>query len=323
MVAGTEDDQQHKRAFVWQRGRLIRLGALPGDSNSEIVAINDRGQVVGFSYRDSPYSGAHAFLWEKGRIRGLGSFRPADINEHGHVVGTAFRGLARAVLWKGGRLRNLLPLRSGSASEGAALNDAGQVVGAWSKSGNAAGYFPDVTKAVAFLWQNGRMRSLGTLPGRTGSLAVDVNERGQVVGSMTTVAGPWGGAFVWQQGKMSAIHRDSLWHPVAINDRGQVALNRANDWALWLSGKIRRRGPGEVEWLDERGTVAIADDSDTIPRISVNGTTTRLPLLPGDTGGAATSLNERDQVVGFSCTFEVRGDKDKVWHCRVALWIRP
>jgi hypothetical protein len=45
--------------------------------------------------------------------------------------------------------------------------------------------------------------------------------------------------------------------------------------------------------------------------------------LAHDSGGAATALNERDQVVGLSCKLEVIphvGLTDYVWHCRAVLW---
>ena len=61
-----------------------------------------------------------------------------------------------------------------------AINDRGQVVG-WSQTKAKDKYGEPI--AHAFLWQNGRMRDLGTLPGESNSGATAINERGQVVGS--------------------------------------------------------------------------------------------------------------------------------------------
>jgi probable HAF family extracellular repeat protein len=47
-------------AFVWQNGSLTQLGALPGDRWSGATAINDRGQVVGWS---TGKSRQRAVLW--------------------------------------------------------------------------------------------------------------------------------------------------------------------------------------------------------------------------------------------------------------------
>lgn len=38
------------------------LGTLPGDTYSQVSAINSAGQVVGISYDDSQYR--HAFIWQ-------------------------------------------------------------------------------------------------------------------------------------------------------------------------------------------------------------------------------------------------------------------
>src|SRR5437867_2171056 len=64
------------------------LGALDG-RNSEAIAINNRGQVVGVS---STATGDHAFLWEKGAIIDLGTLGgpgsgARTINNRGQVIG--------------------------------------------------------------------------------------------------------------------------------------------------------------------------------------------------------------------------------------------
>jgi probable HAF family extracellular repeat protein len=75
------------------------LGTL-GGNQSHAAALNDRGQVVGFSTDGNGH--AHMFLWEAGSMidpmdhlvsgDGWGGRASAlDINEAGQIVGTAFR----------------------------------------------------------------------------------------------------------------------------------------------------------------------------------------------------------------------------------------
>lgn len=68
----------------------------------------------------------------------------------------------------------------GPFSHAFGINARGQVVGS---SSIASGDFH------AFLWEDGEMTDLGTLPGAFQSFAVGINNRGQVVGRADTAAG--------------------------------------------------------------------------------------------------------------------------------------
>jgi probable HAF family extracellular repeat protein len=50
-------------AVVWDNGKLIDLGTLPGGNNSDAVAINRRGQIAGQS--NSAESPQLAVLWTR------------------------------------------------------------------------------------------------------------------------------------------------------------------------------------------------------------------------------------------------------------------
>src|SRR5712692_4538722 len=97
------------------------------------------------------------------------------------------------------------------------------------------GFFSTQTRT--FLWQNGAMQDLGTLPGGTDALAVLVNERGQIVGqsyAASSIPRPPSFAcadvpltlhgFLWENGKMEDIGTlgGNCAFTFALNNRGQV-----------------------------------------------------------------------------------------------------
>jgi probable HAF family extracellular repeat protein len=177
------------------------LGTLGGDL-SEALAINEPGQIVGFSALAGGACGGstpncHAFLWEDGVMQDLGTLGGGHsvavaINNAGKVVGfsTTATGTScpnlpiagcHAFLWDGSSMIDLGTL-GGDFSEATAINPAGHVVGrSTTASGDVHGFYWD-----------GVMHDLGTLGG-TMSLAYDVNPAGQVAGSSTIPAGPFCG----------------------------------------------------------------------------------------------------------------------------------
>jgi probable HAF family extracellular repeat protein len=84
-------------ATLWSNGQRTSLGALPGASFSEATAINNLGQVVGWSYAAQEYQDNlihHATLWSNGQITDLGTMggitsEANGINSAGQIVGFA------------------------------------------------------------------------------------------------------------------------------------------------------------------------------------------------------------------------------------------
>lgn len=125
-------------AVLWDGG-LVPLGTL-GGSYGSAESVNDAGQVVGWSYLPGDTQG-RAFLWQNGSMMDLGTLHGGasgawDINATGQVIGTSD---GAAVLWQGGTLydlNGLIPAGSGWVLESAAaINDAGQIVGAGTHDG--------------------------------------------------------------------------------------------------------------------------------------------------------------------------------------------
>jgi probable HAF family extracellular repeat protein len=273
--------------------------------------VNNRGQVVGntFQRRDGEGPG-RAFLWERGQVTDLGTLggpvvaaEAFGVNDRGQVVGASSAAQAtHAFLWERGTMRDLGTL-GGDASEGAAINNEGQVVG---------DAFTATHDVHAFLWQNGTMTDLGTLGG-VGSEATAINEQGQVVGGSVTTFEPFPGqpaqhAFLWQHGKMTDLGTlggvgSFAW---GINNQGQVVgvsdtptSNGQLHAFLWQNGTMTDLGPefrprainsqGQIVGADQEGHVVVWD----------RGRITQLPGLGGPFG-FAFAISDRGEVAGYS-----------------------
>ena len=169
------------------------LETLPGGYATYAYGINNSGQVVGYAATQTAYS---AFLYSNGSMTDLGIL-PSESGIH--------------------------PGQSGCYAYG--INDAGQIVGS---STTYDSY--EVTTQHAFLYSNGSMTSLGTLPGwSVGSLANAINESGQVVGwsykySPGTGYDPQPHAFLYSNGSMTDLGTlgGELSYAYALNNSGQV-----------------------------------------------------------------------------------------------------
>jgi probable HAF family extracellular repeat protein len=241
--------------------RTVELGSL-GGGQSEATAVNDRGQVVGYSQTAAgPF---HPFLWQHGTMTDLGVLVPGpdefgtatDINNNGQVVGysvvdqTEDQAIVHAFLWRRGTLIDLGTL-GGHSSQASAINDRGEVVG-WSSTADG--------KIHGFLWRNGTMTNLGV------HTAADVNDGGQVVGQVvgSDAGTPTASAFRWRRGTLTVLTAPALdaSNAVAINNAGSVAVNglaglNFNAY-LWRSGRLTELAPGQISEavaINDRGTV--------------------------------------------------------------------
>jgi probable HAF family extracellular repeat protein len=212
----------------------------------------------------------HAFLWENGVMRDLGTLggslsRARGINNQGKVVGWGLTagGATRAFLWDNGVMTrlNITPFaRAFAINAGLIVGDHrnsehppqafvlknGAVIGLGTfggtrslaadvnLEGKVVGWANTASGAErAFLWQNGEMRNLGTLGGK-GSIATGISPLGHVVGFSNTSSGASHG-FLWQNGVMSDLGPGA---PSDINRAGWIVgilqnssgSNRATLW---------------------------------------------------------------------------------------------
>lgn len=172
---------------------LIEPGAAPellddpaevpgGDSGA--VALNERGDIVGFAY-DDVTNWPRPILWEGTDHRPTllpgrrDNYDVTGINERGTIVGSTSDDAGyQAVVWTGRHHREVDVGEPGVHSLGRDVNDAGQVVGVRYNAGDA------------FLWdpRTGRTTILtGLTDVRDEALAI--NDRGAVVGYSTEPTG--------------------------------------------------------------------------------------------------------------------------------------
>lgn len=125
-----------------------------------------------------------------------------------------------------------------------------------------------------------RLIRLGTLPGDVQSLALDINDRGQVVGR----SGMWDpgcdtgvcNAVIWEKGTITdlgTLPDHDYSEARAINNQGQIVGLSGS----WDSGQ---HGQHAVLWE--------------------NGFITDLGMLDGEESASASGINERGQIIGSS-----------------------
>jgi probable HAF family extracellular repeat protein len=263
---------------AWELGGPVTAGPLSG--TSEGTGIDDRGRIVGSTATVTSIGArgeTHAFLAQSGTLSDIGG--PGQ-NGSSYASAIATRGRDRliagasafgsacctATLWKRNQIVDLGTMgRSAVTSWATDVNRQGQVVG---QIGIDSELFHP------FLWQDGVMTDLGSLPDPYGGsgVAEGINDRGEIVG--------WSGdlaphPFLWQQGRMRDLGTlgGSGGRADAINDHGDVA------------GESQTASGDQHAFLWRAKTAAMID----------------LGTLGGATS-VAYGINDRGQIVGESTT---------------------
>ena len=236
------------RGILWHKGHMRDLGTL-GGPDAQAFGLNERGQVIGISYINStpnPVTGlppADPFFWDEDRgMIGLGTLGGAwgeagALNNRGQIIGNsslaadpgACLGIGDTAnchpfFWDDGTLIDLnTNTIGGKPITAQAINDAGKVVGNASFANGAAG-------GDAYLWKDGVITNLGTLPGDCYSEAFAINSSGQAVGQSYNCDTGIARSVLWEDGKVFDLntlipHNSDLQldNTFAISDRGEIA----------------------------------------------------------------------------------------------------
>jgi probable HAF family extracellular repeat protein len=260
-------------AVLWTDGAILDLGTLGGTA-STAENLNNRGQVVGAALNPIPDSfGAdllpyiinngdpfsvltqvHAFLWENGAMRDLGTLGGSDstaqfVNDRGQVAGESFLDSTpnppitapacsgpgvptqHPFVWQDGFID--LGSLGGTCGYPNWLTNRGQVVGTMTLAGDTVNH--------AFLWDRGTLIDLGTLGGNN-SEAWFANDAGHVVGRADF-------------SPTSTNHHAFLWRHGVMRDLGTVAGQmRSTAFAINSNDQVVGDANGNA-WLWENGTI--------------------------------------------------------------------
>lgn len=245
------NDNPATHGVLWRQGQISDLGTLDGGHVSGSFAVNNRGQVVGFSTNVTAdpfsfwYGGlpggtqTRAFVSQNGLMQDLGTLGGPDagaflVNERGQIAGISYTSSTpnsnngslcapnvppqNPFLWEQGTMVDLGSL-GGTCGFVNALNERGQVVGQSNLGGNLV-YHP-------FLWdkhQNPPLADLGTFGGDNG-WASWINDAGNIVGSADFPEDVIHHAAFWRHGVMidlGTVGSDPCSRGFAINSNGQI-----------------------------------------------------------------------------------------------------
>jgi probable HAF family extracellular repeat protein len=241
------------------------------------------------AFLSSTGSGGEITLVDLGNLPTLPSTRANGINSLGQIVGSSSDGdKTRAFLWNPlaangaeGSMVELLDLPGETNHANAiSINSRGQVVG-YSR-GHAYLWTPDVPNGTT-----GTATDLGGFPGAIGSLALDINDSGQVAG----ISGAGiDRAFLWTPSSLNGTSGSMIVLGSLPDGNGAsqgLALNAAG---VVVGNTMTATGQHAVLWRPgSAGGILIVD----------------LGVLPGGNDfSSATGVNSANQVVGNSNSSE-------------------
>jgi probable HAF family extracellular repeat protein len=221
-----------------------------------------------------------------------------DINARGQILGyLADAGPIRPILWRRNGAAVAIGVPGGYPH---GLNDRGDVVlGA------------SLLSTDPSLWSNGQMTPVAH-PSRTVHV-LDINNRRQVVGSLTTDSPQQTTAFRWRNGQFIELDGPAGKNTIAtaVNERGDVLglvlepFGPTVDTFVWRKGAMSLLGlsgeQGNARDINDRGQVIgnrFVGESGSHPFLWQRGTMTDLMAGRPDLNASAADINNAGDVVG-------------------------
>jgi uncharacterized membrane protein len=276
-VLVSQSDGSSYRVYFWKYGEITDLSFdVPLQAGIYTASLNNHSEIAGAALFDGAYQG---FLWRRGHVTLLSPtpngfyFFAEDINDRSQIVGESEQTY-------------LLDRRGYTALEDSAFTSGPSRI---NKHGAVVGNVWDESLRTV-LWQNGVRTKLEWLPGGTQSFATDINDRGQIAGTVSSIeiigeflVIHWEQAALWHEGQVQALpwvkpDEDDQALALNLNNNGLVVgyerKGRADDYfaVIWCNGAA----------LDLNSLIATDD-----------------PLRPYVTLTQASLVNERDEIVAY------------------------
>lgn len=181
------------RPFLWQEGEMKALPTL-GGNNGQASAINSRGQIAGAAENTTPDS---------------------------TCINTSEVFQMKPVIWSHGAPQELPTISGDPDGFVVGINDLGQAVGGTGSCGIEFG--PGLHAA---LWENGTAVELPNLGSSTfGNAAFALNNRGRIVGWVSSADGKTFYAALWDNGTVTNLRTlpgDFAAYATGINNKGEI-----------------------------------------------------------------------------------------------------
>jgi probable HAF family extracellular repeat protein len=269
-------------ATVWRGGRIIDIGTLGGPQSSA-TSISNNFAVVGISTMTAG-GVRHGFLFRanQGAMHNLGLPHPVRIGDTGAIIGNTTNAAGEsnaAYRNQHGWIR--LPLQGWDGSHGEDVNDAGTAVGT---------LFDDPHGSAPFIYENGVLTELPSVPTAAETAAVAINDAGLIAGQTFDPLG----LVLWDGSSWQPVPAPGLLEPEIhdMNDCGQIvgahhpthffephAFLIANGTAVDLNSQI----PSGSGW--RLGTATAINDAGEIVGVGRhNGVQRAFLLEPASTG---------------------------------------
>jgi len=295
------DDGFFPNAIVYRDGNLTRLPALPGSLTSSANSLSKNGTVAGSSQngQTDPLTGLpelRAVIWRGGSVVNLGTkdgYNSAAfaVNDKGVAAGyttnttpDAFLGFQqRPARFDHGIVQDLPTLGDAPDAIALLINERGQIAGIAVPSARTIMNNPCANGGPSppwkpFLWDNGKLISIGNFGGDCGMVNA-MNDRGEVVGQSYQAGDATGRAFLWQSG--------------VLRDLGTLGGSNASAEAIDDAGDI-------VGFADLPGGGCSGLSCIHHGFLLRNGVIHDLRPLAGDPCSRALAVNNKGQAVGAS-----------------------